>query len=238
MLVYLFCIVWATFFVFLAERQFRRVPVKVRQNKPRKRLVKGKKCMEEEALNKDAAVREKPETSRTDELVDAAREGAGVVAGVNKKIDIVMPKMNAPRFQGVDEVRKEIVEKNLPLSNGPASRGRRIINVVQYENDAKKEKERIEEGMKNRVHIVGNEIFRREKTDDKSRAMGKKIIDIGMMKNDVGMDKSRDVSRGKYSSNGNSHCSGDSRGYGRGKSKNRNNSGSKNKDRGDSNGRS
>ena len=40
MFVYIFCIVWATFFVFLAERQFRRIPVDVAVDKQKHSLLK------------------------------------------------------------------------------------------------------------------------------------------------------------------------------------------------------
>ena len=161
MFVYIFCIVWATFFIFLAECQFKKVPVEEKRNKPKNRLLsrKGKKKdIAQNDGNIDSRRTDAPDAFdkaiTTDEnkaqIVATENSGSRHYINKNNKIDVIDPVVILPKSQDKqgDGRHKDEHEKSLNINSG--SRGRRIIEIVQYEDTMKKEKESV------KSHIVGN----------------------------------------------------------------------------------
>lgn len=137
MMAYFFCIGWATLFVFLAERQFKRVPIGKYKKKPLGRLLKRKEAHEMHPII------EKPIQTAEPEVLEHANLGAGEVKHINVILDgndeiaILTPnitiKNSTPKqeenkkIQDIQRVRSNIIENNFPLNNGPASMKRRLV---------------------------------------------------------------------------------------------------------------
>ena len=131
MFVYIFCIVWATFFVFLAERQFKRIPTEVTLPKQKKSFLdflrnlwnKIKDKQPEQASTEEAKnwkIATPSEAKHIEVVLDGNDEIAMIIPHIIKK----SPKSNVKHKKSLDiqKVRSRIIKNNLPLNRGPASR--------------------------------------------------------------------------------------------------------------------
>ena len=171
MFVYIFCIVWATLFVFLAERQFKKIPVEDERKKSGSRFVLRKKEKKDTVQNDDATRPQQTEVPLTE------REAMKLVEKKDKndinngnKIDVVFPTVILPVKPIKQDVSNHDDKRDESSYKDSGTRGRRIIEIMQYEDTVKKEKEIAE------LHTVGDEILRKSKADRINQKIGEKAI--------------------------------------------------------------
>ena len=132
MFVYIVCIVWATFFVYLAERQFKKIPYdapadRKKDNLLAKILQRINKAQTIKRTAQPAAPIEKNWTVATPKekrhinvVLDGNDEIAIIIPNIGK--NVAKPKKKSKTKHDIRKVRNIIIENNLPLNEGPASR--------------------------------------------------------------------------------------------------------------------
>lgn len=160
MFVYIFCIIWATVFVFLAERKFKKIPFELPSDRKKdgllaKFLQRINKVPVTKRTNQPVTPIEKnwtiatpQETKHIDVVLDGNDEIAVIIPNVGKSA--LKPKKNSNIKHDIQKVRNIIIENNLPLNRGPASRkhtsaASKNIKVDFLDDDAKNLEETQEE---------------------------------------------------------------------------------------------
>ena len=168
MFVYLFCIVWATFFVFLAECQFKKVSIKRKRDDSKSESVLKKKKTKDSSKGEDIAQDKKPEISNAEQANMKPVEKTKHFTKMDNKIDIMAPKDKTSKDKKTKDTYGDVILLQEGLSHeGSALRGRKIIEVVQYGNDVNKAKSR----------TVGNEIFKKN-VKGKNDSTDKNVADV------------------------------------------------------------
>ena len=159
MFVYIFCIIWATIFAYLAERQFKRVPIATKSKNKRKKSFRyasntkhsAESAVVREDVDQDGMGQEnvKYERIETDEsLPTVNQELPGKTLDLNdaevrlnentmrdKGCGTIISDFVYPDQHYAEQVRKNIVHQKMPLNAGPASQEYRSLEGSAYEHD-------------------------------------------------------------------------------------------------------
>lgn len=172
MFVYIFCIVWATFFVFLAERQFKKVQIEEGQNKCQSRTALRKKKKKNTPPDKQEARSQiTTATQAKHEMVNFIKENEQSAIRQDIKINALPPVVILPEEHRTPYAHERIAERDETMHEHPTHSKRKTIAIMQHGNELQEEPKDVK-GAKNaktvksaKVRIVGNEISRRKKAD-------------------------------------------------------------------------
>ena len=130
MFVYIVCIVWATFFVYLAERQFKKIPYDAPADRKREGLLTkflqrfGKRLVTKHAeqpvapMKNDWSIATPRKTRHINVALDDDDEITIIIPNVRKSVS--KQKEKSKDKHNVKKARSIIIDNNLPLNIDPA----------------------------------------------------------------------------------------------------------------------